>query len=370
MALTITTDTVHQIDHEVNNTTKEVSKLFYGRDEVWPKEDNAKAYVKFSCPTASHFYISISSWNCEAEFSRDGENWEEFDPMTDDVFFGGEYGDFYFRVDGGIETHTDFRLRPEYETQYPRGGNVKVSGSLAALNNYKNLSVGGTGDFESTFYGMTTISDASELVLPQPSRPLHFANLFAECSSLISPPALPFTYLAESCYEGMFAGTALRYTPELPAKILAAHCYQRMFANCKQLYSGGFLPAPVLQDSCYYEMFAGCTALTREPNIQATQVASDCCYSMFEGCTSLVQSPVLFSRTLSRYCYGRMFAGCTNIQYVHVFFEYWFDEATEHWLDGTSGGTLQMPIYLSPDRDDVSRIPYSWNYAQFDPMTL
>ena len=60
-----------------------------------------------------------------------------------------------------------------------------------------------------------------------------FANMFYGCSSLITPPSLPATTLAEGCYNFMFNGcTSLTTVPKLPATILTDRCYNRMFYSC------------------------------------------------------------------------------------------------------------------------------------------
>lgn len=60
--------------------------------------------------------------------------------------------------------------------------------------------------------------------------------MFAGCTSLTTPPQLPATALAETCYSYMFKGcTSLTTAPELPAEELVSGCYNYMFDGCSSL---------------------------------------------------------------------------------------------------------------------------------------
>ena len=60
--------------------------------------------------------------------------------------------------------------------------------------------------------------------------------MFAGCTSLTTPPQLPATALAETCYSYMFKGcTSLTTAPELPAETLVSGCYNYMFDGCSSL---------------------------------------------------------------------------------------------------------------------------------------
>ena len=142
-----------------------------------------------------------------------------------------------------------------------------------------------------------------------------FAELFRECSSLLTPPELPATTLANDCYNEMFDGcTLLTTAPELPATTLANNCYQFMFRNCSALTIAPALPATTLKERCYNGMFYGCTSLTTVPTLPATTLANNCYYSMFENCTSLITAPEILATTIGGYsACSRMFAECTNL---------------------------------------------------------
>jgi hypothetical protein len=57
--------------------------------------------------------------------------------------------------------------------------------------------------------------------------------MFENCTSLVTPPALPATTLWHYCYALMFDWCySLSKIPALPATTLAGWCYQTMFTNC------------------------------------------------------------------------------------------------------------------------------------------
>ena len=117
--------------------------------------------------------------------------------------------------------------------------------------------------FYSLFSGNTTLTDASQLLLPATTLTnFCYYGMFQGCSGLTAAPALPATQLAQACYSYMFNGcSALTTAPELPATTLANACYRSMFQNCTTLVAAPVLPAPTLTEQCYYGMFQGCSNL-------------------------------------------------------------------------------------------------------------
>jgi hypothetical protein len=84
--------------------------------------------------------------------------------------------------------------------------------------------------------------------------------MFRECTSLVTPPALPATNLASDCYASMFYWcTALTTCPSLPATTLYSYCYSAMFYWCTSLTTLPKLPATTLPRICYQQMFRNCT---------------------------------------------------------------------------------------------------------------
>ena len=86
-------------------------------------------------------------------------------------------------------------------------GNFEVSGNLLELNNYEQMK---PNQFKNLFKNCTTLTDASNLVMPD--------------------------YTVQNCYEGMFFGcTSLINSPKLIAEILTDDCYKYMFYGCTSL---------------------------------------------------------------------------------------------------------------------------------------
>ena len=174
---------------------------------------------------------------------------------------------------------------------------------------------GKTYTFRYLFENCEAIVNAKELVLPATTLENYcYANMFNNCTYLISAPELPSTTLVSCCYYCMFYGCkSLEITPELPATILADDCYYNMFANCISLTAASELPAIELTSYCYARMFSGCENLTKAPQLPAITLASYCYQYMFSDCTSLTKAPKLPAITLTSYCYYHMFENCTSL---------------------------------------------------------
>ena len=144
-----------------------------------------------------------------------------------------------------------------------------------------------------------------------------YYNLFKNCSSLTTAPALPATSLNTYCYVYMFSGcTSLTTPPTLPATSVVEGCYQYMFYGCTSLTTAPALPATAVARLCYSNMFRECSSLTTPPALPATSVLNNgnYCYSyMFRDCTSLTTAPALSLITLGGYDYQGMFYGCTSL---------------------------------------------------------
>ena len=211
---------------------------------------------------------------------------------------------------------------------YGYEGNKFVSTSTFDVEgNIMSLIYGGD------FYNKITLSDsrnfirlfdeskvvnAKNLILPATTLTSEcYANMFKNCTNLITTPNLPATLLQYSCYIGMFRGcTSLITAPVLPATTLASNCYSGMFENCSSLTTAPVLPVTTLAGNCYGSMFRGCTSLITAPVLPATIVADSCYQYMFYGCVSLTTAPDLPANQLEDACYYCMFSGCTNLNYI------------------------------------------------------
>jgi len=141
--------------------------------------------------------------------------------------------------------------------------------STQVYGNSPNVKILGSGDgFQTKAYGNTmSLLDeegfATKTDLPEAT--FVFSGLFSENTTLTdaSELLLPATTLTVGCYYGMFNGcTSLTTAPKLPATTMATGCYRGMFEGCTSLTTAPKLPATTLAKSCYYTMFFNCTSLT------------------------------------------------------------------------------------------------------------
>lgn len=141
------------------------------------------------------------------EYSTDGTNWSVFTPGTTTITLANAGDKVYFRGDnitvsesGGF-TYYQFRM----------SGKIAASGNIMSLLD--------------TTCQSTTISNN-----------YCYCQLFRDCTSLTTAPALPATTLALGCYENMFKDcTSLTTAPALPATTLVSYCYKNMFYDCTSL---------------------------------------------------------------------------------------------------------------------------------------
>ena len=128
-----------------------------------------------------------------------------------------------------------------------------------------------------------------------------YRNLFQNCASLTTAPALLASALADYCYTSMFRNcTSLTSSPELPATAVAGWCYASMFAGCKSLTVPPALPATTLADSCYYQMFWDCASLTGDVAVvlaQTSTIPGNALYKMFRNTAG--QSRLTFTLDMS-----------------------------------------------------------------------
>lgn len=167
------------------------------------------------------------------------------------------------------------------------------------------------------------------LVLPASTGANCYMEMFLNCTSLTSAPALPATVLADKCYFRMFFGcSGLTSIPTFPSVVTmettpgTRHRYFfQMFQNCTGI-TRLTEPLPVgqnstLQRGCFEDMFAHCTGLTSVAQglLPATTLAEDCYRGMFQD-TRFSRAPDLLATTLVKECYRYMFNACTNLTYI------------------------------------------------------
>jgi hypothetical protein len=116
-----------------------------------------------------------------------------------------------------------------------------ISGNIMSLlhgENYKGKTdlSGKTYAFYNLFKNCTTISDASDLLLPTKLSDYCFYGMFDGCSELLYAPELSATELKNACYANIFKGcTKLNVVPDLLAERLVTSCYQNMFSGCSNV---------------------------------------------------------------------------------------------------------------------------------------
>ena len=106
--------------------------------------------------------------------------------------------------------------------------------------------------------------------------------------------------------------------PTMERTDVPENCFKNMFNNCTSLVSAPALPATTLADSCYYNMFYSCSNLAQAPVLPATTLADSCYNGMFWDCSNMTQAPALPATTLADRCYDNMFSGCDKFSDCHM----------------------------------------------------
>lgn len=237
-------------------------------------------YVTFTADKWHDFYLIGENGYVHSglEYSVNFGEWKKY--TSSSVTFGGKYGNL--RLRGTNENGT-----AESATKYARisisqkgNGNVKCTGDIRTLLNYKN-------------YKNVNTSNA------------RFCYLFNKCDVLTSVPDLPATNLADNCYRNMFEEcTSIAEAPELPATKLAPYCYYDMFSGCTALTEVPDLLAKELPEHCYQYMFSSCEALVKGPKVSATTINQYSCYQMFAYCKNLSSVKLLIPSDQMGVSYG------------------------------------------------------------------
>ena len=173
--------------------------------------------------------------------------------------------------------------------------------------------------------------------------------------------------LPTSCYQNfnsLFYGCTSLTSAEnliLPATALTMGCYRHMFDSCTSLTTAPELPATTLVDFCYYGMFAGCTNLTKAPKLPATALTQACYTAMFQSCTSLTTAPELPATILADSCYGSMFYGCTNLNYIKCLAtSISASNCTSYWVTGVASSGTFVADSNTQWASGVNGIPEGW----------
>jgi len=286
-----------------------LDKCIYNGVVVFDKIQPSNNYLCFTANKAGST-VALNKYGeppWTGEYSTDGNTWNTYTPgTTGDITLSNVGDKVYFR--GNITGHF-------WVNDYLR---FSMTGSIAASGNINSM--------------YTAVGFESLKALEYE---YCYEFMFANCTSLTTPPELPATTLVRNCYYGMFQGcTSLTTPPELPATTLAARCYYKMFEYCTSLTTGpNILPATTLVSECYNGMFSHCYKLTAAPELPATTLAEYCYDFMFAYCWSLKTVPKLPATRLDYGNYESMFYQCINLQVSDVPTA----TATHAWRIPTSG---------------------------------
>lgn len=315
-------------------------------DEVIPYEAKIKECFYFEA-VEPNVAVGMALFNhngvapqIHLEYSFDTTNWLHFIPEETVVTIPNEGDRLYIKAVG---CNDDFNEEDFY--YFFATKSVKIGGNIMFLLNGNSPTTefdpqrNSNAPFASLFMNMTTLTDASDLILPAKLLTYScYACMFLDCSSLRSAPDLPATTLFGRCYSDMFNGcSSLKSAPDLPATILANECYSGMFSGCALLTDAPDLPATTLADRCYWHMFSGCALLTDAPDLPATTLADECYFAMFSGCVSL--------------------------QRIKINFTQWNDSvnSTSGWLRNVNPyGTFTCPSALDVSTRNDTHVPEDW----------
>ena len=349
-------------------------------------------------------YTRVTLENGEkVEFRGDNPQYsEDYSNNTNIRVFGGS-AEVYGNVMSLIADAAEFQAGSDYNFC----GLFQNSYSLTDASNLSLPSGLTQGCYQNMFKGCNTLTGTPELNATQIVQSC-YEGMFEGCSSLTTAPDMPGQNLAKYGYKRMFAncGSLRNNIPaSLPGDLAYYACCYEMFLNCTSLTTAPALPATEIHGSAYMNMFKGCSSLTTAPELPATILTSgpddigedttgithysgmfwDCtglttapailpatgtlpgsCYShMFQNCTSLTTAPILPAEDQGSFAYGEMFRGCSNLNYVKCLSQN--TNNTRDWLNGVAEtGTFVKDANTTWQRGP-SAIPVGWVVEDDNP---
>lgn len=178
-------------------------------------------------------------------------NWNTLTPTTAGVSFNVSVGDIveFYGTAQFYEVYRDRQSDPEIHHHFSdTTAGFKISGNIMSLTqktgfankNLEAIAFAGS-NFGVLFASCTTLTDASELLLPTNATYNCYDQMFAGCTSLTKAPTLPAKTLGQYSYMYMFRGcTNLNYIKCLATNISASSCL-RDWVSGVQTTSGTFL---------------------------------------------------------------------------------------------------------------------------------
>lgn len=208
-------------------------------------------------------------------------------------------------------------------------------------------------------------------------------QMFAQCSSLATAPALHQTVIGYYSYFKMFMDCiSLTIAPTIVVAEFqdgtsagaTGHECDAMFYNCSVLTTADFVLQPtVICDSTYREMFRACTNLVTGPTINATSIGGrttpgNSMFAMFLGDAKLEYSSQFvlpISGALCDNCYSHLFYNCKKINNVKLLAtDISATNCLQNWLYGVaSTGTLTATAGLNLPIG-VSGKPTNWTLVE------
>lgn len=130
--------------------------------------------------------------------------------------------------------------------------------------------------------------------------------------------------------------------PLILPSFTATNCYREMFRNCTSLHSVPALPATSVSPQCYFNMFRSCTGLERaDIELPATTLAEDCYRELFRQCSSLQSAPILGAQILVDRCYQQMFSACTSLlSLTCLATDISATDCTKDWMSGAKNNAV------------------------------
>ena len=130
--------------------------------------------------------------------------------------------------------------------------------------------------------------------------------------------------------------------------VMTKYCYNNMFNGCTSLVNPPALPATELAQNCYAYMFNGCNGITGHVDLPGLELKKDCYRAMLMG-TSITSVSVAFTDWHD--AEGDEINGADLDSHG----------ATMYMLNGVpAGGTFTKPASL-PDKRGQRYVPESWN---------
>lgn len=314
--------------------------------------DLTMTYTPIPTPPSVNDFVCFTALEAGAEVSlQKGSNLSTY-PVY--LYASTDNGQTFARM----ENNQSFSMPNIGDKVYIYGNNTAIGRATgkyySLIVNNKNVSISGDLTRLLNPNGVTTLPDFALIKVFQNS------NGIVDASGL----TIPVTTVGQHSLDGLFAGcTTLQYAPtQLGATNLGDYCYANMFKNCTSLLTAPTLSATTLAEYCYQEMFSHCTSLTTAPALTALTMENYCYSQMFEYCSGLTTAPVLPALTLDTDCYNCLFRNCTSLNSVTCLAtDISALDCTDSWLENVSStGTFTKNPNMSNWPTGIDGIPTGW----------